>query len=95
MDKHGLDQTRREFLARSMAGTMGFALAGTWSMDRLWVCVLIGWSLKVAVLRYGGVKAYRPAIPFFIGLILGDFIVGALWNLYGIIMEVKVYRFWF
>ncbi|HNR35110.1 MAG TPA: OPT/YSL family transporter, partial [Candidatus Hydrogenedentes bacterium] len=74
---------------------MGFALAGTWSMDRLWVCVLIGWLLKVAVMRYGGVKAYRPAVPFFIGLILGDFIVGALWNLYGIVMEVQVYRFWF
>jgi hypothetical protein len=74
---------------------MGFALAGTWSMDRLWVCVIIGWLLKVAVLRYGGVKAYRPAVPFFIGLILGDFMVGAFWNLYGIIMEVQVYRFWF
>jgi len=34
-------------------------------------------------------------VPFFIGLILGDFIVGALWNLYGIVMEVQVYRFWF
>jgi len=70
-------------------------LAGTWSMDRLWVCVIIGWLLKVAVLRYGGVKAYRPAVPFFIGLILGDFMVGAFWNLYGIVMEVQVYRFWF
>lgn len=70
-------------------------VAGNLVVERFWVCVMIGWFLKVAVLRYSGVKAYRPAIPFFIGLILGDFIVGALWNVYGIIMEVKVYRFWF
>ncbi len=74
---------------------MGFALAGNWSMDRLWLCVFIAWFLKVVILRFGGVKAYKPALPFFIGLILGDFILGAFWNLYGIVMEVQVYRFWF
>ena len=74
---------------------VGFALAGTWSMDRLWLCVFIAWLAKALLLRYGGVKTYKPAVPFFIGLILGDFILGAAWNLYGILMEVQVYRFWY
>ena len=30
-----------------------------------------------------------------IGLILGDFIIGAAWNLFGILFEVQVYRFWY
>lgn len=29
-----------------------------------------------------------------IGLILGDFIMGSLWNLYGIFAETQVYHFW-
>lgn len=74
---------------------VAFALAGTWSMDRLWLCVFVAWAFKALLLKYGGAKAYRPAVPFFIGLILGDFLVGATWNLYGIIMEVPVYRFWY
>ena len=74
---------------------IGYALAGTWSMDRLWLCVFIAWACKWAVLRFGGVRAYQPAVPFFIGLIVGDFVLGAFWNLYGIVFEVHVYRFWF
>jgi Family of unknown function (DUF6785)/Domain of unknown function (DUF6784) len=74
---------------------VAFALSGTWSMDRLWLCAFIAWLTKALLLKYGGAKAYAPAVPFFIGLILGDFVVGAFWNLYGIIMEVQVYRFWF
>jgi hypothetical protein len=74
---------------------VAFALSGTWSMDRLWACVFTAWALKTLILRYGGAKAYKPAVPFFMGLILGDFLVGAFWNLYGIVMEVVTYRFWF
>ncbi len=74
---------------------VAFALSGTWSMDRMWLCVFIAWCCKWILLRYGGAKAYAPAIPFFLGLIMGDFIVGGLWNLYGIVFETSVYRFFF
>jgi hypothetical protein len=73
----------------------GMAMAGTWSMDRMWACVFIAWTAKAMLLKYGGAKAYRPAVPFFIGLTLGDFVVGSFWNLYGILMSVEVYRFWY
>jgi hypothetical protein len=74
---------------------VGFALAGTWSMDRFWLCVLVAWTAKVIVLRFGGADAYRRVVPFFVGLILGDFLLGAFWNLYGIVFECHVYRFWY
>jgi hypothetical protein len=73
---------------------VGYAVSGSWSMDQLWACVLVAWVIKVLLLKYGGARAYRPAVPFFLGLIMGDFVVGSFWNLYGIINEVQVYHFW-
>jgi hypothetical protein len=73
---------------------VGYAVSGSWSMDQLWTCVLVAWIIKVLLLKYGGARAYRPAVPFFLGLIMGDFVVGSFWNLYGIINEVQVYHFW-
>ena len=63
-------------------------------MDQLWFCVFIAWLLKTILLKHGGPKAYQPAIPIAVGLILGDFIMGRIWNLYGIFAETQVYHFW-
>jgi hypothetical protein len=46
------------------------------------------------LLKYGGAKMYRPAVPFFVGLMMGDLMVGSFWNIYGIVMERQVYHFW-
>ena len=73
---------------------VGYAISGSWSMDQLWMCVFVAWLIKMLLLKYGGAKAYKPAVPFFIGLILGDFIMGSFWNLYGVFMETHVYHFW-
>ncbi|MBI5831462.1 MAG: hypothetical protein HZB16_04020 [Armatimonadetes bacterium] len=56
---------------------IGFAMAGTYTMDALWLPFLLAWLIKSATLRMGGMKAYRRAIPFFLGLIIGDFFCGA------------------
>jgi hypothetical protein len=73
---------------------VGYAISGSWAMDQLWLCVFIAWLIKAVLLKYGGARAYRPAVPFFIGLIMGDFMVGSFWNIYGIVMETQVYHFW-
>lgn len=51
----------------------------------LWCPFLISWGLKLAILRYGGLKLYRRAVPFFLGLVLGDYIAGSAWSLIGIV----------
>ena len=51
-------------------------------MVYIWVPVLISWSLKLGILKYGGLRAYRRGIPFFAGLILGDYTLGCLWSFY-------------
>jgi len=57
---------------------IGFAMAGTGTMNSLWLPFLLAWAIKSATLRIGGMRAYRRAIPFFLGLIVGDFLCGAV-----------------
>ena len=73
---------------------VGYATSGTWSMDQLWFPIFLGWLAKGLVLRYFGAHAYRPAIPFFVGLVLGEFVVGSFWNLAGIVTGIETYHFW-
>jgi Family of unknown function (DUF6785)/Domain of unknown function (DUF6784) len=71
---------------------VGYALAGTFTMDWLWFPTLVGWLIKALTIRYGGMKMYRAFIPFFIGLILGDYVIGGLWALIGLAFDIRVYR---
>lgn len=56
---------------------VGYAMSGTPTMRSLWMPFFVAWLVKSVVLRAGGMKLYRRAIPFFLGLILGDFVCGA------------------
>ncbi|MCS6775637.1 MAG: DUF6785 family protein [Chloroherpetonaceae bacterium] len=70
----------------------GYAIAGTFTMEWLWCATLVGWLIKWLIVRYGGMAAYRRYIPFFIGLILGDYITGSVWAIYGSVTGVQTYR---
>ena len=58
---------------------IGFAMGPSWPMIQLWCSVLIGWFCKWTVLRSGGIRLYRQWRPFFLGLVLGEFLSGGLW----------------
>ncbi len=73
---------------------VGYAVSGSWSMDQLWFPMFVSWLIKRTILRYGGAGSYRRALPFFVGLVLGEFVVGCYWNLHGIIFGVSTYHFW-
>lgn len=73
---------------------LAYAVAPSWGMGNLWSCVFLAWLAKVILLRYGGLKAYRRAGPFFLGLILGEFIVGAGWTLLGVLTNQPTFDFW-
>jgi len=71
---------------------VGYAIAGTRSMAAQWFPFLIAWLCKTLILRYGGPKSYRQALPFFLGLVVGDFINGGLYTFIAFfIPEMKVY----
>jgi hypothetical protein len=71
---------------------VGYAVAGTFTMPWLWFPTLLGWLAKLIVIRYGGMKGFRKGLPFFIGLILGDYVTGSLWAIYGSVTGVTTYR---
>jgi hypothetical protein len=72
---------------------LGFAVSGSWSMNTIWVPILIAWAAKALTLRYAGLRGYRTLLPFFFGLVLGDFTVGCLWPLVGWVFQVPYYSF--
>lgn len=71
----------------------GFAIGMSFGMDYIWMPVLISWALKVVILRYWGMRGYRAAIPFFVGLVLGEFAVGGLWSFVRGVLGVQTYTF--
>lgn len=70
----------------------GYVLANTGTMYWLWMPFLIAWLCKVIIVRYGGIKLYRRALPFFLGLVLGDYVISSVWALAGSILGVQMYR---
>jgi hypothetical protein len=58
---------------------MGFAMGPSWPMIQLWFSILIGWVAKSLLLRYGTAKTYDRAKPFFMGLVVGEFVAAAIW----------------
>ncbi|MBT3267642.1 hypothetical protein HN371_10835 [Candidatus Poribacteria bacterium] len=52
----------------------GYVLSGaSWGgMIYFWFPVMVSWSVKSVLLRIAGFPAYRRAVPFFLGLVLGD-----------------------
>ncbi len=72
---------------------LGYVMASSWGMWNLWCCLFVTWGLKAAILRYGGLNAYRRAIPFFLGLALGDYMAGSLWSILSILTDTPLYQF--
>jgi hypothetical protein len=73
---------------------VGYAVSGWWIIGRLWFPLFISSIIKWIALKFGGAKGYRRAVPFFLGLILGDFIIGSIWSILGIALGMRTYVFW-
>ena len=54
--------------------------------------MFIAWAIKGLIIRYGGTRLYREALPFFLGLILGDYTIGSLWALLGVTLGIPTYK---
>jgi hypothetical protein len=73
---------------------VGYAVSSSWSLSLLWLPLLIAWIIKALLLHYGGLRAYRQVMPFFLGLVMGECVVGSLWMLIGICFHIPTYAFW-
>ena len=73
---------------------LAYAVTSSWEINLLWLSLFIAWAVKSTILRYGGVGKYQQSLPFFYGLILGQFIFGSLLNIWGIVTETPTFQFW-
>ena len=73
---------------------LGYALSGGWSMMWASLSLFLAWLIKLTILRFGGLRAYRLGLPFFFGLIVGDMTMGAVWSILGLSLDIPIYSIW-
>jgi len=63
---------------------IGYLTAYSSAMRILWFSFFLGWACNALCMRYGGVALFKGLRYFFVGLIIGDFLMGGMWALIGL-----------
>ena len=58
----------------------------------VWCPFMIAWVLKYCIVRFGGQKAHKVMVPFFLGLVLGDYVTGAVWSIVSQMLKIPGYE---
>jgi hypothetical protein len=76
----GVSALRNAFLGFPLH-PLGYVLAVSYAMEYIWAVFVVVWAIKALIIRYGGLRAYWNAVPFFVGLVLGDACTVIFWGL--------------
>ena len=60
---------------------IGYLLALTAPVQRVWFSFFLGWAFKVLIVKFGGHEAYKKMVPVALGLILGEVSMMIFWLL--------------
>lgn len=66
---------------------LGYIMGNEWMLRYIWFSIFIAWFIKWIILKFGGLKAHRKAVPLFIGITVGDATMIALWRIYGAVFN--------
>jgi hypothetical protein len=66
---------------------IGYLTAYSSAMRILWVSFFIGWACNALCMRYGGITLFKKVQLFFVGLIIGDFLMGGTWAILGLFTD--------
>jgi hypothetical protein len=67
---------------------LGFAMVMAYGSP-LWGMFFLSWLAKSIILRIGGMNLYKRLIPFFLGIVIGHFVVaGIIWSAISLTGEV-------
>ena len=75
----GVMQVCRHSLAWWPFSVIGFAAAHLPTSQKYWFSIFLVWLLKGRLVNYGGMRAYRAARPFFLGLLMGQAVALGVW----------------
>ncbi len=73
---------------------IGYAIAPDWTTGLIWIPLIVGWLGKSLIMRYLGPRSYQAAVPFALGLIIGEFTMGGFWAVLAMITRHAQYFFW-
>ncbi|UCD89873.1 MAG: hypothetical protein JSW04_00065 [Desulfobacterales bacterium] len=68
---------------------IGYLTAYSSAMKILWFSFFVGWMCNALCMRYGGVVMFKKVRYFFMGLIIGDFLMGGGWALVGLFSDAS------
>ena len=66
---------------------IGYLMLYSSAMRILWLSFFMGWAFNALCMRYGGVTLFKKMRYFFVGLIIGDFLMGGTWAIIGFFTE--------
>ena len=67
------------------AHPIGYVAFSKYHAHNLWFAIFLGWVMKLVVLRIGGVQLYRRLRPAFLGMIVGDSVMAAVFLVVGLV----------
>lgn len=70
---------------------VAYAMMSSVQTNSLWVSAFAAWLCKVVILKYGGLRVFTRALPFFLGLIIGDALAGTFWSIISMVYGMPVY----
>ena len=73
---------------------LGYVMSTNHEMSDLWLPILICLLLKWIILKHGGIRSYRRVVPFFLGLVLGSYLMGNIWSLFTVVLNKSMYQFY-
>jgi hypothetical protein len=67
---------------------IGYLLCFSFTMQKIWFSVLLGWSAKAMIVRFGGPDLYNRAKPAFVGVIIGEAAAAACWLVVSLVLKM-------
>jgi hypothetical protein len=80
----------RSFLLWWPLHASGYVLSGaSWGgLIYFWFPVMVSWLAKYLILKFSGWHTYRRMVPFFLGLVLGDYIPRSILSIVSLVLNV-------
>ncbi len=73
---------------------VGYAISSNWCMSLMWPSIFAAWAIKSVLLRAGGLRLYRQALPLFLGIVLGECSAGTVWMAVSALVGTKTFIVW-
>ncbi len=71
---------------------VGFVLAQIRMFDWMWLPMGLAALVKTLTLRTGGLKSYKRVMPFFVGLVVGDYAISGILTLLSWLLKMPMYK---